>query len=100
MAFIRKNWRKGRVYFSVVETFRKKSVVRQRTLYYIGSEDDYSNFLKNGRILNELASSELENLSVLPSAFWNLLEQTGVPQLFSKEFAKLYGVDASKAASV
>ncbi len=100
MVFIRKNWRKGKVYFSVVETFRKKCVVRQRTLYYIGSGEDYSNFLKNGCFLNELASSELESLAVLPSVFWNLLEQTGVPQLFSKEFVKLYGVDASKAASV
>lgn len=100
MVFIRKNWRKGKVYFSVVETFRKKSVVRQKTLYYIGSEEDYSNFLKNGCLLNELASSELENLAVLPSVFWNVLEQTGVPQLFSKEFTKLYGVHVSNAASV
>ncbi|TAN34847.1 MAG: IS1634 family transposase [Candidatus Methanoperedens sp.] len=102
MAFIRKHLRKGKAYYSVVETFRVGNVVRQRILHYLGSETGYSQFLKQSMNADAFFSSDLENLLYqTPVSLWNLMEEMKLKETFSKYFPKKeWGVDAATAACV
>ncbi len=40
MTFIRKKKIKGKIYYYVVESYKKKGFVKQRVLYYIGTADN------------------------------------------------------------
>ena len=40
MAFIRKKKIKGKIYYYVVESYKKDGFVKQRVLYYIGTADN------------------------------------------------------------
>ena len=101
MVFIRKHLRKGKAYFSVVETFRENTSVRQRILHYIGSESEYAQFLKSATQADQMLSAELENLLYqTPVTLWNLMGQMGLGPIFGKHLSKKWGVDATIAAQV
>ena len=101
MAFIRKHVRKGKAYYSVVETFRIGNVVRQRILHYLGSETEYSQFLKQSINTDGFFSADLENLLYqTPVSLWKLMEQMQLQEIFRRHFSKEWGVDAATAACV
>lgn len=101
MVYLRKHKRKGKIYYSVVETFRKKDKVRQRILYYIGSEKEYSDFLFGAINAVDFLSSNLENLLYqTPVSLYNLIEQFNLTKIFSLHFPKEWGVDAGIATTI
>jgi len=102
MAYLRKHMRKGNVYYSVVETFREKTSVRQRILHYIGSEHEYNQFLQGAIGAKDFLSSDLENLLYqTPVSLWKLMEEMKLKETISKKFSKKdHGVDAATAACV
>lgn len=101
MAFIRKHMRKGRAYFSVVETFRENDKVRQKILHYIGSSVDYALFLKNASQTDSFLTPDLQNLSYqTPVTLWKLMEQAEIQTVMKTHFSKKWGVDAATAAGV
>jgi transposase len=100
MVYLRKHLRKGNAYYSVVETFRENSKVRQRILHYIGSELEYNQFLQGAIGAKDFLSSDLENLLYqTPVSFWNLIKEMRLTEIISKKFSKKdHGVDAATAA--
>jgi transposase len=102
MAYLRKHLRKGKPYYSVVETFRKEGKVKQRILHYIGSENAYATFIKDAMNSKEFFSADLENLLYqTPISLWKLIEQLQLQKIFSKHFpTKDWGVNAATAACV
>src|SRR3989338_7379395 len=102
MAFLRKHLRKGKAYWSVVETFRENNKVKQKIVYYIGSELEYNLFLTRGINTDELLSSDLENLLYqTPVSLWKLIEEMKLTEIIAKKFSKKdHGVDAATAACV
>jgi len=99
MAYLRKHLRKGNAYYSVVETFREKGKVKQRILHYIGSESEYSVFIKEAMNSKEFLSADLENLLYqTPLSLWNLMEEMKLKEILSKKFSrKDHGIDAVTA---
>lgn len=101
MVYLRKHLRKGKTYYSVVETFRENQRVKQKILHYIGSESNYCAFLKGAISAEDLLSPDLENLLYqTPVSLWNLTEQFNLTKTFSSHFPKEWGVDAGMASTI
>ena len=93
--------RKGRAYYSVVETSRKEGKVKQKIICYIGSEKHYVSFMKEAINSKGFLSSELENLSYLaPLELLKLANEIEIPKVFANHFTKEWGVDAGIASTL
>lgn len=93
--------RKGRAYYSVVETSRKEGKVKQKIICYIGSEKHYVSFMKEAINSKGFLSSELENLSYLaPLELLKLANEIEIPKVFANHFTKEWGVDAGTASTL
>ena len=89
MVYLRKHMRKGKAYYSVVETFRENGKVKQKIIHYIGSEKRYASFMKEAINAKDFLSQELENLSYqAPLALWNIAQELEITKIFSGNLRK------------
>ncbi len=102
MVYLRKHMRKGKAYYSVVETFRKEGKVKQKIIHYIGSEECYASFMKEAINAKDFLSKDLENLSYQsPLVLWNIAQEIGITKIFSGNLRKkAWGVDAALASTL
>jgi transposase len=101
MVYIRKHQSKGKIYYSVVETFREKSKVRQKIIKYIGSEEAYSKFIQASMNAQELLNSDIENLSYsAPLELLKIANEIEITKIITEKFPKKWGVDAGTASTL
>lgn len=101
MVYIRKHISRGKTYFSVVKTFRENGKIKQKIIYYIGSEKEYSHFIESSVNTQNLLSSELENLSYsAPVELLKIANEIEIQKIITEKFPKEWGVDAGIASTL
>lgn len=101
MVYIRKHQSKGKIYYSVVETFRENGKVKQKIIKYIGSENAYSKFVQVSMTAQELLESEIENLSYsAPLELLKIANEIEIPKIITEKFPKEWGIDAGTASTL
>lgn len=92
---------RGKTYFSVVKTFRENRKIKQKIIYYIGSEKEYSQFIESSVNTQNLLSSELENLSYsAPLELLKLANEIEIQKIITNKFPKEWGIDAGTASTL